>query len=298
MANPTVNRRFVELGWPFVNVDHWVRIETSKNDARFGLKHLAHAVNLPVDRVLQAYRPILADLGESLQSNSAMPDGYVHVSHLRALLYALPLGWSREDLDQAVAYFDRKNWKNQNKGLKATRWSYTYKAPGTSASEDVPVPKKRPLELVVDVEVAPPDQGPQAEPLSVKIIPYAQGAAALQQQQQPNDWQTAYCEEMRRYMGPEAVFAYRTTSQYKRACDAQLRAEVMKDEDGIRAEINQELEAELYADIKARVAQEMQALYEANPQWELRLEQQEARRAMENPGGPPRKDVYWTNNKE
>jgi hypothetical protein len=105
---------------------------------------------------------------------------------------------------------------------------------------------------------------------------------------------------MREWQGTKAVIAYRASDEYKKATVALLREEIMKDEAQIRAAVAAKLEEELYAEIKDRVNKAVRAQYAAHPELDVRLQQQEARRALISgasaalSGGasvPPRKEA-------
>lgn len=59
-----------------------------------------------------------------------------------------------------------------------------------------------------------------------------------------------------------------------------LHEDVMRDEPKIRASVMALLERDLYPGIKKRVMEETRIQYEQNPQLELRLQQQQAFRAL------------------
>lgn len=310
------NRKFARLGAPFPVTAYWPRIECSAHNSRVPLMHLSRALNVSVDRVQSAYKPILTALGMTMPTNQVAPDGYVYVADLRALFLALKLGWTAEEVDRAVAYFDLDNLSPVNGGLQGRRSRYTpsvKKRTHTAAvldlvdeddhDDDDDDDNNEQDERIVKYKRASLPEEPVAAGAESPMSPAASAiwtdnSLQVEADAAPKSWQEAFQIEMRNLQGPRAIFAYRTTKAYKKAVDEALRQDILKDDlDAIRAEIKSNLEERLYPDIKKRVTQEMRDMYASNPQWELRLQQQEARRALAV-SPPPRKEGGWQLNLE
>ena len=283
MSKSNSSQKYAKLVPPFADTDHWLRVQVAQHTSRVSLASLARALNLPTARLLTTYLPILIAEGSTLQTNRNITNGYVFLRHLPELLAELSLGWTREQMQHALACFDLDALHDHNGGKNLR---------GGKA--------KKPRVISLLEEKEEPEEAGNADDnedddlyvnLSVQSPPAA--AAPLG----ANDWQAAFQAEMRAWQGTKAVVAYRASDEYKKATVALLREEIMKDDTQIRAAVAAKLEEELYADIKDRVNKAVRAQYAAHPELDVRLQQQEARRALISAGSaggasvPPRKEA-------
>jgi hypothetical protein len=245
---------------PFPNREFWFRIEGRKNP-KVPLFHISYALALPREDVKAQYTIILEKTSRSVPVNCGDTNGFVYVSDLRNLFSVVCPKWSSADLEKAMSCFDRDRLHLTNQGAVGQR--LLIDSPNEDEEEvssDPPATTRKrkqpsPQHLDIDVPV-------------------------------PVDWQDAFRREMRSYMGINAIAAYRTQKTYKEACDAALVEDVTdQDKESMRARVKEKLWADLYPAIKERTKQEMLALYYSHPEWEARLQQQVAFRAVSKEGG-------------
>lgn len=245
---------------PFANREFWFRIEGCKNP-KVPLFHISYALAMPREDLKAQYMTILKKTNRSISVNYSDPNGFVQVSDLRDLFSVVCPKWSSADLEKALSCFDRDRLYLTNQGAVGQR--LLIDSPNEDEEEvssDPPATTRKrkqpsPQHLDIDVPV-------------------------------PVDWQDAFRREMRSYMGINAIAAYRTQKTYKEACDAALVEDVTdQDKESMRARVKEKLWADLYPAIKERTKQEMLALYHSHPEWEARLQQQVAFRAVSKEGG-------------
>lgn len=258
----SIKRRFARPTEPFSDTTAWICVE-SKSRPRVPLLHISYALRLSRKQVKTAYKSLLDETGQSSPVNCGDPDGYIYVSHLRALFSKLCPTWSNTSIEKALLCFDADRLYLTNEG--EARISAVIK---TNEKEEEDEEKEVP-----SAPRATTHKRKQPSPLHFGV-------------DVPVEWEDAFRREMRSYMGINAIAAYRTQKAYKVACDAALVEDVThQDKEDMRARVKEKLWADLYPAIKKRTKEDMLDMYRSNPEWEQRLQQQVAFRAFSQEGG-------------